>query len=79
MDLVRKISLTEEQADQINQQLNFEKEEGDGSLRIHRTNDRDNQYEADYKRLKVFAETTVNQIDSYISHTVGYNSLKVDI
>ena len=32
-----------------------------------------NQYEADYQRLREFADTTINQIDSSISHTVGYD------
>ena len=30
-----------------------------------------NQYEADYQRLREFADTTINQIDSSVSHTVG--------
>ena len=32
-----------------------------------------NQYEADYRRLREFADTTINQIDSSISHTDGYD------
>ena len=32
-----------------------------------------NQYEADYQRLREFADTTINQIDSSISHTAGYD------
>ena len=32
-----------------------------------------NQYEADYQKLREFADTTVNQIDSSISHTIGYD------
>ena len=32
-----------------------------------------NQYDADYQRLREFADTTINQIDSSISHSVGYD------
>ena len=31
-----------------------------------------NQYEADHQKLREFADTTINQIDTSISHTVGY-------
>ena len=31
-----------------------------------------NQYEPDYQRLREFTDTTINQIDSSVSHTVGY-------
>ena len=72
MDLVRKMSLTG-QDDQIKQQPCYGKDEGDGSSRIQRNDDVGNQYEADYQRLREFADTTINQIDSSISHTVGYD------
>ena len=32
-----------------------------------------NRYKADHQRLREFADTTVNQIDTSISHTVGYD------
>ena len=59
MDLVRKMSLTG-QDDQINQQSCYEKDEGDGSSRILRNDDMGNQYEADYQRLREFADATMN-------------------
>ena len=61
------------QDDQINQQSCYGKDEGAGSSRIQRNDDVGNQYEADYQRLREFADTTINQIDSSISHTVGYD------
>ena len=60
------------QDDQINQQSCCGRDEGDGSSKIQR-NDMGNQYEADYWRMREFADTTINQIDSSISHTDGYN------
>ena len=35
-----------------------------------------NQYQADYQRLNEFADTTANQIDLSISHTVEYDRAK---
>ena len=32
-----------------------------------------NQNEADYQRLREFADTTINQIDQSINHTVEYD------
>ena len=61
------------QDDQINQQSCYRKDEGDGSSRIQRNDDVGNQYEADYQRLREFADTTINQVDSSLSHTVGYD------
>ena len=61
------------QDDQINQQLCYGKDEGDGSSRIQRNDDVSNQYQAGYQRLREFADTTINQIDSSISHTVCYD------
>ena len=72
MDVVRKMLLTG-QDNQINQQSCYGKDEGDGSSRIQRNDDVGNQYEADYQRLREFPDTTINQIDSSISHTVGYD------
>ena len=71
MDLVRKMSLTGQ--DDHKQQPHYGKDEGDSSSRIQRNDDVGNQYEADYQRLREFADTTINQIDSSISHTVGYD------
>ena len=59
MDLARKMSLTG-QDDQINQQSCYGKEKGDGSSRILRNDDMGNQYEADYQRLREFADATMN-------------------
>ena len=61
------------QDDQINQQSWYGKDEGNGSSRIQRNDDVGNQYEADYQRLREFADTTINQTDTSISHTVGYD------
>ena len=47
----------------------MEKNEGYGSSRIQRNDDVGNQYQ----RLREFADTTINQIDSSISYTVGYD------
>ena len=70
--MVRKMPLAG-QDDQIKQQSCYGKDEGDGSSRIQRNGDVGNQYEADYQRLREFAGTAINQIDSSISHIVGYN------
>ena len=72
VNLVTKTSFTG-QDDQIKQQSCYGKDEGDGSSRIQRNGDVGNQYEADYQRLREFAGTAINQIDSSISHIVGYN------
>ena len=71
MNLVRKMSLRQD--DQIKQQSCYGKNERDGSSRIQRIDDVGNQYEADYQKLRESADTTVNQIDSSISHTIGYD------
>ena len=57
------MSLAEGEEDQINQSACCGKDEGDGSSRVHRTDDMGNQYEGDYQRLKEFTDTTINQID----------------
>ena len=59
------------QDDQINQQSCYGRDEGNGSSRIQRNVDVGNQCEADYQRLREFADTAINQIDSSINHTVG--------
>ena len=61
------------QEDQIKQQLCYGKDERDGLSRIKRNDDMGNQHEANYQRLRDFADTAINQIDSSISHTVGHN------
>ena len=61
------------QDDQIKQQSCYGKDERDGSSRIQRIDDVGNQYEADYQKLRESADTTVNQIESSISHTIGYD------
>ena len=71
-NLVRKMSVTR-QGDQINQQSCYGKDAGDESSRFQRNDDVGNQYEADYQRLREFVDTTISQIDSSISHTVGYD------
>ena len=71
MDLISMISLTGGQVDQINQQLCYGKDEGNGSSRIQINDDVVNQYEVDYQRLREFADTTIDQIDLLVSHTVG--------
>ena len=48
------------QDDQINQQSCYGKDEGDDSSRILRNDDMGNQYEADYQRLREFADATMN-------------------
>ena len=63
------------QDDQIILQSCYGKE-GDGSSRIQINDDVGNQYEADYQRLREFADTTINQIDSSISDTVGYDGTR---
>ena len=68
--MVRKMPLAG-QDDQIKQQSCYGKDEGDGSSRIQKNDDVRNQYEPDYQRLREFADTTINQIDSSVSHTVG--------
>ena len=73
VDFVRKITLTEGQDNQINQQSCYGKDEGDGLSRIQRNDDVGNQNEADYQRLREFADTTISQIDQSINHTVEYD------
>ena len=54
----------------------MEKNEGYGPSRIQRNDDVGNQYDDvgnQYQRLREFADTTINQIDSSISYTVGYD------
>ena len=72
VDLVRKMSLTK-QDNKISQQSCYGKDKGDGSPRIQKNDYVGNQYEAAYQRLREFADTTINQIDSLISYTVGYD------
>ena len=56
---------------QIKQQCG--KDEGDGSTRIQRNDGMGNQYDADYWKLREFVDTAINQINSSISHTGGYD------
>ena len=51
----------------------YGKDKGDGSSSIQRNDDVGNQYEADYQRLREFADTTINQTESSANHTVGYD------
>ena len=71
---MRTMSLTEGEEDEINEQPCYGKDEGDGLSRIHRTDDNNNnKHENNYQRLREFAETIINQTDSAISYTQGFD------
>ena len=50
-----------------------------GSSRIQKNDDVSYQHEADYQRLREFADTAINQINTSISHIVGYDGATKEV